>query len=135
MVKEKAHDLLDNKDLKISGKPRNKVLASEADLNNSSRASDSRPSKEDIAAASKWEVDIDKDTDKFYYYHRGTCEVQWDKPLGFDEAHNLQMLLDCSKTTGQMIGAIRHWMINTLNRRRRATQRRPFTAARGCPSI
>ena len=66
MVKEKAHNLLDNKDLEISGKPRNKMLASEVDLNDSSRASGSRPSKEDIAA----------------------------------DVHFL-------------IGAIRHWMINT----------------------
>mmetsp|Transcript_12182 Transcript_12182/g.21715 ORF Transcript_12182/g.21715 Transcript_12182/m.21715 type:complete len:541 (-) Transcript_12182:226-1848(-) len=60
IVKEKAHDLLDNKDLEISGKPRNKVLASEADLN------DWHPSKDDIAG----------------------------------DVHFL-------------IGAIRHWMINT----------------------
>jgi hypothetical protein len=45
-------------------------------------------SDKDIKNAKHWNAVYDRSSEKYYYYHKLTREVCWDKPVGYDEANN-----------------------------------------------
>lgn len=49
------------------------------------------PTPEDINEAKSWKAAFDTNVNKEYYFHVGTNEVTWIKPMGFDEAYSEKM--------------------------------------------
>jgi hypothetical protein len=50
---------------------------------------DAEDAARDIEDAKNWKSAYDRSCEKHYYYHKDTMAVSWDKPLGYDKAHDV----------------------------------------------